>query len=144
VPAARGIGIGVGLLWLFVSWIVLVVLIVMMLVAWVVLQYAHARRQWGVAELVRLGLPARRPVAVVLLALALQRLSRGPTYWPSRLAYRLLGTVAFEQRQELEGNIALWLPSRTRQSRNARIHRSARYGRSFSRAGNYACCSSSA
>jgi hypothetical protein len=101
--------IGIGAVTLFVAlWILLLGgAILATVIAWLAVQYVYARNQWNLAKVIRTSLRTRRPTAVIVWALGLHRLSKGPGFWPTRCAYRLMGAKTLDQRQFVENQIAL-------------------------------------
>lgn len=94
------------------AFMTLVLLSLGLLFLWLIAQalrgdYFRLRAWWRVAGLVQSMLTARRSRAVICSALLLRRWSKGVQFWPSRLAYRLLGGVTPEEREAVETRLIL-------------------------------------
>jgi hypothetical protein len=92
----------------FVTAVLFLVVLLVSAVLWPAVIYFSMRQRWRQVSVLQGMLPVRRPMAVILWALALRRRAKGREYWPHRLASRLLGATSMEQCNLLETKIRSW------------------------------------
>lgn len=101
-----GKAVGIGLLAVYLLLMAAALLLVAL--SWPTLKFLLLERRWREVRTLQKTLEPRRPILVILWALGLRDMARGPNYWPWKPSYRLLGATTPEQRAVTEGRIQAW------------------------------------